>query len=164
MEIISGIRTWCRAKKLLHPHYVVGFNFIKPSAVLLMPFRLVLIRKLKPAWQLNKLNGIGGKVEPGESPLDAMRREYIEETGDEVTPKWQLFCCQRFDTCTVHFFKAFSENTTAHTVERESVEIVELADYILDPHTARSANVIPNLRWLVPMAFYTDDIIKEAII
>lgn len=55
--------------------YVVGFRFSKDFS------RVVVIRKNRPVWQKGLLNGIGGKIEPGESPLDAMVREFLEETG-----------------------------------------------------------------------------------
>lgn len=42
---------------------------------------VALIRKAKPAWQAGRLNGIGGKVEPGEDPQLAMAREFEEEAG-----------------------------------------------------------------------------------
>lgn len=42
-----------------------------------------LIKKEKPDWQKGCLNGIGGKVEEGESPLDAAYRELKEEAGVE---------------------------------------------------------------------------------
>jgi 8-oxo-dGTP pyrophosphatase MutT (NUDIX family) len=29
---------------------------------------VLLIEKQKPAWQRGKLNGVGGKIEPGENP------------------------------------------------------------------------------------------------
>lgn len=41
---------------------------------------ILLLRKHEPIWQRGKLNGIGGKVEPGETILEATRREFCEET------------------------------------------------------------------------------------
>ena len=55
--------------------YVLGFLF-SPELSL-----VALIRKQRPEWQRGKLNGIGGKIESGEKPADAMRREFHEETG-----------------------------------------------------------------------------------
>ena len=55
--------------------YVLGFAFSLNGA------RVALIRKLRPAWQADKFNGIGGKIELGETALQAMYREFREETG-----------------------------------------------------------------------------------
>lgn len=54
--------------------YVVGFAFDDLG-------RVALIRKLRPSWQAGKLNGIGGHIEPKEWPVEAMAREFEEETG-----------------------------------------------------------------------------------
>jgi 8-oxo-dGTP diphosphatase len=56
-------------------NYVVGFMFSSGKDGIL------LIRKNRPEWQYGKLNGIGGKMEEGETPRDAMVREFREETG-----------------------------------------------------------------------------------
>ena len=64
---------------------VVGFMFsVLKSSV-------VLIKKERPKWQEGKLNGVGGKVEKGESPFDAMKREFLEETGLEH-PRLGMLC------------------------------------------------------------------------
>jgi 8-oxo-dGTP diphosphatase len=62
--------------------YVVGFAFNSfENAV-------VLIKKTHPEWQKGKLNGIGGHIEAGETPLEAMIREASEETGIETDFNW----------------------------------------------------------------------------
>lgn len=53
--------------------YVVGYCFSPDFDA------VALIEKIKPTWQKGKLNGIGGKIEPGEAPVEAMRREFGEE-------------------------------------------------------------------------------------
>ncbi len=56
--------------------YVLGFAFdYSPPGL-----NVLLIRKTKPDWQKGKLNGVGGKIEPGETPIKAMVREFREET------------------------------------------------------------------------------------
>src|SRR3954470_21452915 len=60
--------------------YVCGFLF-SPDRT-----RVLLIRKRRPAWQAGKLNGIGGKIEPGESPAQAMSREFREEAALDLPP------------------------------------------------------------------------------
>jgi len=61
--------------------YVLGF-FFSPDLS-----QVVLIQKNRPAEQLGKLNGVGGRVEENELPHSAMAREFKEEAGLEV-PIW----------------------------------------------------------------------------
>ncbi len=46
--------------------------------------RILLQRKSQGRFGAGKWNGPGGKMEPGESPLDSVRREVLEETGLEL--------------------------------------------------------------------------------
>jgi 8-oxo-dGTP pyrophosphatase MutT (NUDIX family) len=64
--------------------YVLGFAFGSHG-------RVLLIRKERPAWQRGRMNGLGGKVESGETDAQAMRREFLEECGLDVPEnKWEL--------------------------------------------------------------------------
>lgn len=56
-------------------HYVLGLVFSQYEG------RIALLRKKRPDWQVGKLNGIGGHIEPGETPKEAMIREAEEEVG-----------------------------------------------------------------------------------
>jgi 8-oxo-dGTP pyrophosphatase MutT (NUDIX family) len=74
----AALRNFVQA---MHPHpipvkhrYVVGFLFSQDES------KVLLVWKNRPAWQNGKLNGIGGKIEAGETPLQAMEREFKEET------------------------------------------------------------------------------------
>lgn len=121
------------------PRYVAGFRFYQD--------RVVLIQKLKPAWQDGLLNGVGGKVEPGESGLEAMRREYLEETGEEIRD-WECFATLGFPECYVDFFRSFAGNdefSTARTMEAETVRHVRVSK--IQYHLT-----VPNLKWLIPLA------------
>lgn len=55
--------------------YVLGFYFVDNSPVVL------LIEKVSPEWCKGKLNGLGGSIEPNETPKQAMVREFKEESG-----------------------------------------------------------------------------------
>ena len=56
--------------------YVLGYAFSEDRSI------VSLVEKLKgPLCNLNKWNGIGGKVETCEEYIDAMVREFHEETG-----------------------------------------------------------------------------------
>ncbi len=121
--------------------YVAGFMFSEDRK------DVVLIRKLNPAWQRGKLNGVGGKVESGETIIDAMVREFREETGVTTAPSdWQPYVTiTDHDSYEVHFMYAVSgEIYKSATVEKEEVHIC--------PVSALPETVIHNLRWLIPMA------------
>jgi len=55
--------------------YCLGFVLSRDKS------EVLLIRKNRPSWQQDKLNGVGGKVEFGESFSQGMVREFYEETG-----------------------------------------------------------------------------------
>ena len=59
---------------MITARYVAGFAFNMDGD------RVLLVLKKKPAWQNGRLNAIGGKIEANESPLQAMVREFREET------------------------------------------------------------------------------------
>lgn len=107
--------------------------------------KVVLVRKTKPAWQAGYLNAVGGKVEPNEGPLDAMIREFKEETGLEEDINWQAgFTLMREGVYAVHFYTAVSANyDMVRTVEEEEIEIHDLSPL--------PENLIPNLNWIIPM-------------
>lgn len=123
--------------------YVAGFLFNKAHTC------VALIEKQKPAWQKSLLNGIGGKIESGETPLEAMVREFKEETG-VLVEDWQLFCTLRGLTdlgawWVVYFFRASGSLSELRSQTDEIINICPIAELEKLP-------VIPNLRWLVPMA------------
>jgi 8-oxo-dGTP diphosphatase len=122
--------------------YVAGF-LIHPTDQ-----TVTLVRKGKPEWQRGKLNGVGGKIEPGEAPHEAMRREFREEAGLDIR-SWAWFATVQGPWGAVHFFRAFS-SAEPRTMESEPIEIHSLASV---PY----AECIPNLSWLIPLARYTHD-------
>jgi 8-oxo-dGTP diphosphatase len=121
--------------------YVAGFMFGPAN-------RVPLVRKLKPEWQNGLLNGIGGKIEAGETPLAAMRREWREETGNDHAD-WYHFVSIRGENSLVHFFRTFVDNLPgilAYNDVGEQNVIVSPA--MLSPVSP----VVPNLHWLIPLA------------
>lgn len=68
--------------------YVCGFLICRTSQT----NWVALIRKARPSWQAGRLNGIGGSIEPGETALSAMRREFEEEAG-VVIEDWRASLC-----------------------------------------------------------------------
>lgn len=131
------------ARNIFGPHdgsyslYVAGFLFRNQCT------EVALVTKSKPAWQAGWMNGIGGKVEPGETIEDAIRREFREETGADIQA-WRHVCHLRGKDWSVVFFTSQDE-AEIRTMEDEPVDWYTVDDLSILP-------VIRNLRWLIPMA------------
>lgn len=120
---------------------VLGFCFSSTS-----PARVALIRKKKPKWQEGQWNGIGGKVEHGETPTQAMVREFREETGVDLPDAyWSIraYMDGGSEWCVTVFTAETDLVCDVRTMETEPVALFEVAAL---PH-----EVIPNLRWLIPL-------------
>lgn len=118
--------------------YVVGFMFDQTETSVL------LLWKNRPEWQQGRINGIGGRIEDNETPLEAMCREFREEAGI-VHADWREFCILS-DTrdWSIHFFFATGSIGDAEQCTDELPMILPVDDL--------PDSVIPNLRWLIPMA------------
>lgn len=121
--------------------YVTGLLFSPDRKM------VALIHKQQPLRQCGRVNGLGGKVENGESPQQAISREVHEEAGILVPPEsWTTFACidrtpGDFVTC---LFAYSGKIFRAKTMESERVELFPVGQL--------PENVIWNLRWLIPLA------------
>lgn len=90
--------------------------------------KVVLIDKLRPNWQRGKLNGTGGKLEPGEDPVVGMQRECFEETGLRIPASgWRLIAHRDFPRTRIHCFAAtIFEIHAARTETDELVRVLPL--------------------------------------
>lgn len=122
--------------------YCLGFCFNRNAT------EVLLIHKLRPAWQLHKLNGIGGKIEEGESPYAAMCREFKEETG-LLVENWSHCITLEGENGNwiVFIFRAFigqiskATSLTDEKVFRIKTKRLPVGEF----------GVIFNLRWMIPM-------------
>lgn len=144
--------------------YVVGFLFSSDLE------EVVLIRKLRPSWQENKLNGVGGKLEPHELTMEggifaAMEREFFEETGLMTGPAagilWSNVATLSGKDYCVNVFSALTDYKILHSVTSKTEERVEV-------HLVRNVRreiTVPNLAWLVPlcMTSHKDKNFRRAI-
>ena len=129
--------------------YVNGFLFSPDFK------KIVLIRKIRPEFQIGKLNGIGGKINLGESPNESMKREFLEEAGLEIN-YWQHFLTLSGDVWEVEFFFSTSEDyLSASTQTDENIEI----HYTFN---LAEIEIIPNLKWIIPMAMDQSHIYAHA--
>jgi 8-oxo-dGTP diphosphatase len=133
-------------------YYVLGFYFSIDCQ------EVALILKNKPDWQAGKLNGIGGKIELNETPLEAMQREFREETGLYHAP-WKKFAELTGEHFIVHCFTGKGEPQRCRTKESEPVNAYgsllypgQLAKMI---GSEIYVPVIGNLTWLIPLAIDT---------
>jgi 8-oxo-dGTP diphosphatase len=120
--------------------YVIGFLYNVRKG------RVVLITKNRPDWQKGKLNGVGGHVEQGETNYEAMVREFNEEAGIKIRA-WQQFATVNYPDSQLHCFRAFGD----FIITTKTDEVVKW--YPLDK---LPENLIPNLRWIIPMGLYDD--------
>jgi 8-oxo-dGTP diphosphatase len=121
--------------------YVAGFLFSPDEK------EVLLIHKKRPVWQAGKLNGIGGHIELGETPLEAMRREFLEETGLDI-PAW-VHCVDLYgNDWLVHFFY-----TCGYLYYAKSMTDEEVFPF---PVENLPENIIPNLKYLIPLCLDKD--------
>lgn len=133
----------------MRTEYVLGFAFGERKG---RP-AVLLVQKTAPAWQAGKYNGVGGKIDPGETPIEAMVREFGEETGintsaDDWTERltlegaeWKVFIF-RCETSYLHLARQITK--------KDRPVIAEV--------NALPENVLGNLRWIVPMLCDTEEI------
>lgn len=114
--------------------------------------RVLLVCKQKPKWQHGLWNAVGGKAETVEAPVDAMRREFKEETGNYLAD-WTLFCSELGPDYVVHFFK--HQLTVAESNDCKWPlynDAQEPLSWLTTTDVHVGTPVVGNLRWLVPLA------------
>lgn len=119
--------------------YVVGFLFSSDLK------RVALVKKNRPEWQAGLLNGIGGKIESGETPLDAMTREFQEEAGVLIT-QWKHFAnMSEDDQFALDMFATAGDVDLVATKTDELVDVYDVADI-------QKLNTVENIPWLLLLA------------
>lgn len=99
-------------------NYVLGFMFNYDET------HVVLIKKNKPSFMAGLLNGLGGKIETGEAPYDAMVREFNEEAGLKV--QWNpLTSFSNPDGSVVFVYSCFT-NLYHNVRQMEEEELVKV--------------------------------------
>jgi 8-oxo-dGTP diphosphatase len=127
--------------------YVVGFCFSTDKR------KLALIRKKRPKWQAGLLNGFGGHIEDGESPMTAMTREFQEETGVTTTSSdWRMFARLHGEYFSLCCFACFNDEFFKQVKTTTDEEVCQVHPYFLQD----KLDVVSNVPWLVGMCLDSD--------
>ena len=129
--------------------YVCGF-MVTDDAV-------ALIERARPAWRRGRrLNGIGGRIEPGESPEQAIAREFYEEAGHWSVPgDWEHRVTLTGNGWRVYFLRASLPGV---------VDLPTAGDdpcVWVDTLSFGGRPVGPHLRWLIPLCL--DDAVRGPV-
>ena len=101
--------------------YVVGLMFNYDFT------KLVMIKKIRPDWQWGHLNGPGGQIDKDETDMQAMLREFKEETGVKTKPQdWTRVCTLNFEHAEVVFFAG---NNDTYCDDAKTTTDEEIAAY-----------------------------------
>ena len=121
--------------------YVLGFIFNEDLS------KVLLINKLRPEWQAGKNNGIGGKIEDGETPYEAMIRETKEESNID-TEYWGWLHVGNMSgidwEVIIYTTKYDGDEYDAKTLTDEQIEWFDVNDL--------PSEALYNLGWLVPLS------------
>jgi 8-oxo-dGTP diphosphatase len=127
-------------------HYVVGFAFTEDL------LDVILIRKLRPDWQVGKLNGVGGRMDEEDrgDVRAAMVREFKEEVGIETQAQdWTPF--SKIEDCRGWSVTFLSARLSYH-LHRSYRQMTDEQPVLVATYKLASYRLIPNVHWLIPMA------------
>lgn len=128
--------------------YVVGFAYSLDKS------KVLLIKKETPLWQKGTLNGIGGKIEEKESPLDAMSRECEEEAG--IYLEWREKGVMKGENnngekFVCHIFYAYSDEIL-NSRQKTAESLI-----IINPLEITQYKTLANLKFLIPYGLSEDN-------
>ena len=133
--------------------YVLGFAFDEEKQ------NVLLIKKTKPDWQKGFFNGIGGKIEAGETSLEAMIREFKEECDINTDVNdWRTYGTLQCKGFSIVCYKAFInlDRLKEHKTMTEEMVIMFGVDVIRESSN-NSIPLISNVRWLIEAALDDND-------
>jgi 8-oxo-dGTP diphosphatase len=102
--------------------YVLGFIFNASRD------RVLMIRKNRPKWQAGRLNGVGGKVEKGETARQALVREVFEEAALTTSElQWRHYGVIDGTDFRVYCFEtSVSDLSEARAMTDEALEVLDV--------------------------------------
>lgn len=136
--------------------YVLGFLFDKKGE------KVLLIEKNRPAWQAGFLNGVGGKIEPNETPIQAMVREFKEEAFTVIND-WCYFASIKGEDFKIYCYMGFGPLDEIKRANDEKVKTPmdeELFIIAVNDILANKVKCISNIPLLVYSALHNTIEIK----
>lgn len=117
--------------------YCLGFVYAQDGTVLLREHQ-----------RLGGLNGFGGKIEAGESPVQAMVREFREEAGIETTKE---------DWVSFHYEGAANYGLYCYAMwepKDQKIDLVKIGARMYSPRILDQINTAWGVPYMVPMGLY----------
>ena len=134
-------------------NYTVGFLF-SPD----MRQVLLIRKKRKPAHHIGKYNGLGGGFEEGETAVDCIVREFMEESGILVSPETlvplALLSVEGYGEIAAFWATSTSVQVGfEYDTDEGTVRSISVGDL---PSYNRTKDLVSNVIWLIQMALDTD--------
>ncbi len=130
------------ANEIIITQYVLGIVILIDKNISTKRGNIIVIKKVKPEFIKGKITFPGGKVMNNEYPLDAIKREFKEETSIEIPNKNWTFLTQDMgdDWCLNVFYSflykddinEFNLFYSAKTMEEEEIFILNTSDILTD--------------------------------
>lgn len=135
--------------------YVVGFMFADRTSA--FSRRVALITKARPDWQRGRLNGVGGKIEEGETAPRAMVREFFEEAHVATREDdWHNFAVVHGVDWVVYYFRADAQFPFFLTGNCEEPVLFYPIDERGQLTTPIKLPIVEHLSWTIPLALDHD--------
>lgn len=107
--------------------------------------QVILIKKQRPAWQKGFWNGLGGKIEPGESIDECVVREVEEESGIRIpNGHWTKVGVLTSPDWHAQIYTTQLEKTDKTLVSETGEQVAWFS-------VTKLPKVIDNLPWLIPL-------------
>lgn len=124
--------------------FVCGFLF-NPTG----DYVVLIKRRESRSYRPGCWNGVGGHIEPSETPLQAMQREFKEEAGLDIKD-WKQFATLTTDggESIIHLFQTEQSTEVMYRVSTETDELVRP----ISLKSLASLPRMPNLTFLISIA------------
>lgn len=116
--------------------------------------RCLMVLKEKPSWQKGRLNLVGGKVEPGETPEAAAVRELEEESGFKVSEDDVRVCGRIIGVdCVVYCCSCPLWVNGDHPRIQPREGEIEKVEWHQWYNVKNDPRLMPNLQVIIPLLF-----------